>query len=244
MQILNPQPGLLPYPGADIGPGINQIGDTVLQFAMLKKQIEDDKAKRKLEMYLKTGEITGEIEAATPEIQKAFKKLYGIEPPEIFQKGGKTLAGRKGEAEIKNVEAETLRKESMAEWYKKRGLTDKNTPVKALDYAVKYANAKLGKPFEVLDDNERGLWQQFHDEGMAEWFATSKAGQQTETKETKEEVIPHGTKKTNYNPDQLNFINSWKSLPKQDLNKIVDPSYQRRLGKTLKKYGLVMEDLQ
>jgi len=227
MQILNQQQGLLPYPGADIGPGIDKLGNTVLQFAMLKKQIEDEKAQKKLDLYLKTGEITGDIEAATPEIQKAFKKIYGIEPSGIFKTGGETLSGRKAKAEVANLEAEKIRKESMADWYKKRGALDKVSDTKGLDYAVKYANAKLGKPFEVLSDEERGLWQQFHDEGLEEW-ETKKSGSQT----------------SKYNDAQLGFINSWKSLTSQEKNKITNPIVRQKVETKLKALGLTMTDLK
>lgn len=231
MQVMYPPSGLAPYPNAGFGEGMKAVGNTFATFAKVKKQVEDEKAMRQLQLYLQAGETMGELEKPTPEIQKAFKRIYGYAPQTgIFATGGETLAGRRARVEITGIEAETSRKESMSKWYEKKGvaLETGKTDTKALDYAVKYANAKLGKPFEVLDEKEREMWQNFHDEGI-ENYATF----------TNKHQAPKA-----YNTQQQGWINRWKALPGDKRKRALgDTTWRQKIESELQQLGLSLDDL-
>lgn len=238
MQIMN-QGGLLPYPNADFGSQVQNMTDNIVSFMKMKKDVENEKATKSLEMYLKTGEILGDFEAATPEIQSAFKRVTGAEPQGIFKTGGKTLKGREAEASIKEKEASTEKTKNMGDWYARRTVADGSGKVnqKAMTSAISFANSKLGKPFEVLTDDERGLWQTYHDEGLAEFYRLNgtdvpKAGG----------TVPGG-KKATYTSEQQSFINAMKALPKAELNRLTDKKVQGKFNSKLQMLGLSREDI-
>lgn len=225
MQVVYPPQGLLPYPNADFGQQMNDFTKSLMTLMQMKKQNEDDKARRQLELFMKSGELTGELSKPSPEIQKAFKRVYRTEPQGIFATGGETLAGREAKAKIKLTEAETDKQLKMGEWYKNR-LAGGQDP-KELDFGLKYANGKLGKPFEVLAEDERRMWQTYFDEGVAQYKATtgkSSAGMNS--------------------PEKLKFINSYKSLPSTEKNRLTDPATKSKFEARMTSLGITWEDLK
>jgi len=180
---------------------------------------------------MQTGELTGELEKPTPEIQKAFKRYYGTEPTGIFATGGETLAGKKAKADIAKTTADITKTKAMSKWYLNKSnttATDK-TQGKALEYGLKYANGKLGKPFEILDEDERALWQTYYDEGVGIYNKT---------------VGSKGPGAKTYSTSQQAWITRWRSI---DSNKraqaLTNPSTRTRLLKEATGLGLTLEDL-
>lgn len=230
VQIMSPNPGLKQSRGVDLS-GLKDIGDTIASFIQLKKQKQKEEAAGKLDLWMKEGELTGMLSKPTADIQKAFRTKYQTEPMGLFETGGATLAGRKAEGEIAKTTAETTRANSMSDWYAKRGTGA--TGNKALDYAVKYANAKLGKPFEVLDENERNMWQSYHDEGIKE-YSNMYGG-------------PDGSKKkdySQYSTEALGWLNRYNAKSDTWKQKILNnPEKKKQLLQELKGMGLTEGDL-
>jgi hypothetical protein len=150
----------------------------------------------------------------------------------LFATGGETLVGKKTKGEIAKTEAETTRAKTMADWYAKRGTGA--TGNKALDYAVKYANSKLGKPFEVLSEEERNMWQSYHDEGLKEYSDMYGGGE-------------GGLKKkdySKYSTEALGFLNRYNAKSDTWKQKILgNPEKKKQLLSELKALGLTEGDL-
>ena len=243
MQVIYPPSGLQSYPGQGFAPAMQQMGNTLSEFILMKNKIEKDKAAKKLELYLKSGEISGELDQPTPEIQKAFKTIYGQEPTGILKTGGKTLAGKKTEAEIANVQAITNKNKAMSSWYERRNdlkgvksIDELNLTKKAWDAADKYANSKLGKPFEVLDDEERAQWQQYWEEGKNNFYSEMQSNKAS-LSENKANL--NSADKEKMSVQQLGWMNRWNALsPMKKKQALTNPEIKAKIEAELASLGL------
>lgn len=230
MGVMPINPGLKQSPNVDLS-GLKDIGDTIASFIQLKKQKQKEEAAQKLELWMKEGELTGMLTKPTADIQKAFRDRYQTEPMGLFATGGETLAGKKVKGEIAKTSAETTKAVSMSDWYSKRGTGA--TGNKALDYAVKFANGKLGKPFAVLEEDERALWQQYHDEGLTQYVEMYGGGGDKSKKDF-----------SKYNTEQLGWLNRYNAKSETWKGSIMtNPDKKKRLLDELKAIGLTEGDL-
>lgn len=234
MQVIYPPSGLQAYPFQGYGDQINQLGNTISSYIRLKDQNEKDKAQKQLELYLRTGEITGRLDEPTPEIQSAFRRIYGMDVPASLK--GETIAGQKARADIRTSKAEARRKEAVAGYYERRSAAGggKTVDERAMDFAVKYANSKLGKPFAVLEPEERELWNQYYDEGVSNYQSASGNSVNAGTTKAPKE----------YNEGQQAWINRWNAIPQEKkAQALSNPTMRKRVQAELAAIGLTIQDL-
>ena len=230
VQIMGQPQGLKSSPNVDLS-GLKDVASTIASFIMLKKQKQKEEAANKLELWMKESELTGSLSKPTADIQKAFKTKYKTEPMGLFAEGGETLAGKKAKGEIAKTAAEATKAVNMADWYAKRGTGA--TGNKALDYAVKFANGKLGKPFAVLEEDERALWQQYHDEGLEQYVSMYGGAGDSKKKD-------YGK----YSTAQIGWLNRYNAKSDTWKQKILaNPEKKKVLLQELKQLGLSEGDL-